>query len=175
MLAGLTQIPQRGRLMPRTSVAAFDVDAALREVSGDVFRFLVARLGTEADARDALQETLLAAWRSRAKLRDPSSFRAWVFGIAANKSRDALRNRSRQGRVSPLGAAEPREGDAAGLLDALDELPRRDREVLLLRYLVGLSERETAQALGVRLGTVKSRTARASQRLREILGEGEGG
>jgi RNA polymerase sigma-70 factor (ECF subfamily) len=57
------------------------------------------------------------------------------------------------------------------LLDALATLDEADREVLGLRFLAGLSERETAAALGVRPGTVKSRTSRALGRLRGLLGE----
>ena len=56
------------------------------------------------------------------------------------------------------------------LLAALDRLPEQDREVIACRFLLELSERETAAALGCRRGTVKSRLSRALDRLREVLG-----
>ena len=56
------------------------------------------------------------------------------------------------------------------LLGALERLPDQAREILACRYLLDLSEEETASALDVRLGTVKSRTARALDRLREAYG-----
>jgi RNA polymerase sigma-70 factor (ECF subfamily) len=62
--------------------------------------------------------------------------------------------------------------DRARLLAALDELPTDAREVLACRYLLELSEEETAAALDVARGTVKSRTARALDRLREAYGPG---
>ena len=61
------------------------------------------------------------------------------------------------------------EEDAADVLAALERLPAPAREVLLLRYLLRLSEVEVADALGVRVGTVKSRAARARRRLLEEL------
>jgi RNA polymerase sigma-70 factor (ECF subfamily) len=60
-----------------------------------------------------------------------------------------------------------RAAERARLLDALDRLPEPAREVLTCRFLLDLSEEETAAALDVRRGTVKSRTARALDRLKE--------
>ena len=69
---------------------------------------------------------------------------------------------------SPEGAALGRERREA-LLEAVSGLDERDRDVLTCRYFLELSEEETAQVLGVRRGTVKSRTARALARLREVV------
>ena len=67
------------------------------------------------------------------------------------------------GGATPGGSSEQREG----LLAAVNQLPEEQRTVLSLRYFVGLSEHEVAEALDVPQGTVKSRTARALERLRE--------
>jgi RNA polymerase sigma-70 factor (ECF subfamily) len=138
-------------------------------------RFLAVRLGDERDARDALQETLIAAWQGLPGLRRADRFWPWIAGIAANKAADAARRRPSSNGHRPELAAEV-VADAHGALavrQALDRLPDRWREVLLLRLVLGLSEEETAAALGVRLGTVKSRTARARGRLLELLDEGD--
>jgi RNA polymerase sigma factor (sigma-70 family) len=131
-------------------------------------RFLVMRLGDERDARDALQETLLAAWQGLPQLREKESPWPWLAGIAAHKASDSARRRFRSVPLSTV--EEPyREDDSAELLGALERLPAAAREVLLLRYLLRLSEAEVADVLGVRVGTVKSRAARARQRLLEEL------
>jgi RNA polymerase sigma factor (sigma-70 family) len=74
-------------------------------------------------------------------------------------------------RLALRAAAEPVSENAVdrqGLLDALHELPEDAQAVLVCRYLLGLSEQETAAALDIAAGTVKSRTARALERLREL-------
>jgi RNA polymerase sigma-70 factor (ECF subfamily) len=133
-----------------------------------LYRFLVVRLGDESEARDALQETLFAAWLGLPQLRDRDRSWAWLVGIAAHKAADTTRRRH---HGVPLDAAIPAaaEGAASDTRAALARLPRKAREVLLLRYLARLSEEETAAVLGIRLGTVKSRAARARKLLLEEL------
>jgi len=134
-----------------------------------LYRFLVVRLGDEREARDALQETLLAAWQGLPQLRERDRPWPWLAGIAANKAADSARRRV---PVVPLHDAEPgyEHGGPSDVAAALAQLPRSSREVLLLRYLLRLSEDETAAVLGVRVGTVKSRASRARRLLLEELG-----
>jgi RNA polymerase sigma-70 factor (ECF subfamily) len=92
--------------------------------------------------------------------------------IVANESRNRRRSAGRRTRLA-LRVAHERPAadepiDRGALLDALNELPADAQAVLACRYLLGLSEHETAVALGLRHGTVKSRTARALDRLREL-------
>jgi RNA polymerase sigma factor (sigma-70 family) len=133
-----------------------------------LYRFLAVRLGDESEARDALQETLLAAWLGLPQLRDRDRPWAWLVGIAANKAADSARRRPRGIQIESV---EPSytEGAASDTRAALARLPRKAREVLLLRYLARLTEEETAAVLGVRVGTVKSRAARARTLLLEEL------
>ena len=134
-----------------------------------LYRFLVVRLGDEREARDALQETLVAAWQGLPRLRDVEDPWPWLAGIAAHKAADVGRRRR---PVLPLTGEADRaveaDDDSADVRAAFNRLPARAREVLLLRYFLRLSEEETAAALDLRLGTVKSRTARAR---RLLLGE----
>ena len=134
-----------------------------------LYRFLVVRLGDEREARDALQETLLAAWQGLPQLRERDRPWGWLAGIAANKAADSARRRA---PVVPLPETELgyEHGGPSEIAAALAKLPRSAREVLLLRYLLRLSEEETAAALGVRIGTVKSRASRARRLLQEELG-----
>lgn len=131
-------------------------------------RFLVVRLRDDSDALDALQETLTAAWQALPSLKEPGKFWPWLVGVAAHKAADAARDR--------IGSSEQelhmRHRDDDNVLEireALSALAVHFREVLLLRYFLQLSEEEVAYTLGVRVGTVKSRSARARKALMELL------
>jgi RNA polymerase sigma factor (sigma-70 family) len=131
-----------------------------------LYRYLVVRLRDEPDALDALQETLTAAWQGLPGLRLTTRFWPWLCGIASNKAADAAR-----ARVLTTDVAIEVEATFSGVLEireAVAALPEQFRQVLLLRYLLGLSEEEVAQALGIRVGTVKSRSARARKALMEV-------
>lgn len=148
------------------SEAAFE-QLVLR-FSADLHGYLIVCLRDEGEARDALQETLAAAWQALPSLREPTKFRPWIVGIAARKAADATRRRMRSG-ASALELPAIGTESFIELREALDALPERHCEMLLLRYLVGLSEAEVGEALGLRLGTVKSRSARARNALLELL------
>jgi RNA polymerase sigma-70 factor (ECF subfamily) len=145
--------------------------AALVQPHLDV-SFRVAYIVTRdaADAEDAMQEALVKTWRALGRFRAGAPFRPWLLQIVANEARNRRRSAGRQLRLTlraPVPAAAERP---EGLRDALAALPEEAQTVLAYRYLLGLSEQETAQALGVAPGTVKSRTARALDRLRETYG-----
>ena len=136
-----------------------------------------------ADAEDAAQEGLVKAWRALARFRADEPLRPWLLKIVANEARNRRRSAGRRDQLalraaaaSPGEAAPSPEEAALGvhererLLAALEQLPEQARDVLACRYLLDLSEEETAAALGVRLGTVKSRSARALDKLREAYG-----
>ncbi len=138
-----------------------------------------------ADAEEAAQDGFVKAYRALSRFREGSPFRPWLLRIVANEARNRRRAEGRQARLWVLAAEEEVSGGAAPspettvlsserrseLLSALGVLRHDDRIVLGCRYLVGLSEQETATALGLRRGTVKSRTARALSRLRAVVGE----
>ncbi|MEV5008826.1 RNA polymerase sigma factor [Streptomyces sp. NPDC093064] len=151
-----------------------------------VFRHAVRVTGDWATAEDVVSLTFLEAWRLRAKLRDEGeSPRPWVMGIAVN----VLRNTSRAARrhaaaLTRLPAkdtvpdfvdelvgrmADAEELAAAGR--ALARLRRGEREVFTLCVWSGLNYAEAAQALGVPVGTVRSRLSRTRTRLRKLAAE----
>jgi RNA polymerase sigma factor (sigma-70 family) len=136
-----------------------------------------------ADAEDAAQDGLVKAWHALGRFRPGEPLRPWLLTIVANEARNRRRSAGRREHLA-LRAAHELSGEAAPspedatldreararLLAALEELPAPAREVLACRYLLGLSEDETASALDVRAGTVKSRASRALDRLREAYG-----
>jgi RNA polymerase sigma-70 factor (ECF subfamily) len=176
-----------------------DVDLIERARDGDVraygdlveryrdiaFRtaYLVTR--SAADAEDAAQEAFVKAYYALGRFRTQSPLRPWILRIVANEARNRVRSaRRREGlalRVaedrpsggaapSPEAAALDRERDEA-LLAAMAQLSEPDRQIITCRYLLDLSEAETADTLGIRRGTVKSRLSRALGRLRQVLPE----
>ena len=107
--------------------------------------------------------------------------RSWLLRVVANGAKNHMRGRHRRRRLEDRHfRLELRSGESAELaaerrlehervVDALGRLGRRDREVLGCRFLAGLSEVEAAEVLGVPVGTVKSRTSRALNRLKREL------
>jgi RNA polymerase sigma factor (sigma-70 family) len=134
------------------------------------------------EAEDAVQDAFVKAYHAMPGFRPGAPFRPWLLRIVANEARNRGRSsRRRDGLALRVAAADPLSAvpspeasaldraDAEALVAALERLPQRDRLVVAFRYLFEMSEAETAQALGVPRGTVKSRLARALVRLRSDL------
>ncbi len=137
----------------------------------DAFRLALAVLGDRSAAEDAAQEACIALYRSISALRCPDAFRVWFYRIIV---REAAAQKKRRAR--PEAAAhdrlEPR--DHAAVVDlwrALDRLPQKLRDVVVLRYYEDLSSREIASVLGVPDGTVRFRLMTAKRHLRDVLRE----
>jgi RNA polymerase sigma-70 factor (ECF subfamily) len=138
-----------------------------------------------AEADDAVQDAFVKAYRALGRFRSGSPFRPWLLAIVANEARNRRRSAGRRAQLAIRAGAMDASGGAAPspeaaaldherrteLLAALERLPEEHREVLTCRYLLDLSEAETGAALGLRPGTVKSRTSRGLERLRAELGE----
>ena len=154
-----------------------------REIS---FRtaYLIARNG--ADAEDATQDAFVKAYYALDRFRSAEPFRPWILRIVSNEARNRRRSAGRRERLALRVVERRGPGDAAPspdaaaiaeetrrtLVGALEMLPERDRDVIACRYLLELSEAETATTLGIRPGTVKSRLSRGLARLRLELPEG---
>ncbi|MGH2473641.1 MAG: RNA polymerase sigma factor [Candidatus Limnocylindrales bacterium] len=138
----------------------------------------------ETDAEDAVQEAFVKAFDALPRFRDGAPIRPWLLRIVANEARNRRRSAGRRRGLAlraadampPTSAAPGPEQivmaaeQRAELHAALSSLRDDDREVLGARFLLDLSEAETAETLGIPRGTVKSRTSRALGRLREALG-----
>jgi RNA polymerase sigma factor (sigma-70 family) len=147
------------------------------------FRTAYLLTGSAADAEEAAQTAFVKAWSSLPRFRRGAPFKPWLLRIVANEAHNRRRAAGRRAALELRAAEAPDdpapspEGVAIAserrtdLLAALERLDERDREVLTCRYLLELSEDETAAVLDVRRGTVKSRTARALARLRAEMEE----
>ena len=161
-----------------------DTDAfahLVREHEEIAFRTAYLIVRNAADAEDAAQDGFVKAWRALARFRPAAPFRPWLLAIVANEARNRRRGEGRRAALTLRAATEAPPGDAAPspegsavaaderarLLARLEALPEEQRLAVACRYLLDLSEEETAAALGVRRGTVKSRLSRALERLRE--------
>jgi RNA polymerase sigma factor (sigma-70 family) len=152
----------------------------VRTYQGIAFRTAYVIAGNAADAEEAAQDGFVKAYRALARFRRGAPFRPWLLQIVANEARNRRRSAGRRAQLALRAAAEVRPGDAvpspeAALLDderraelvaAVNGLRDEERDVVACRFFLGLSEEETAQTLDLKLGTVKSRTARALERLR---------
>lgn len=165
--------------------------AVMRAHYERVFRLVFAIVRHEHDARDICQEVWLTVWRELPRYRGDSKFTTWLHPIATRKALDHLRKRRRWfDRFRPFaagpddrdGAPEPAvENDARDdtgkaeraelLRRALDALPPKQRAVLALREVEGLSYEEIAQATSLPTGTVMSRLYHARRLLAQKLKE----
>lgn len=135
--------------------------------------------GDPARADDLVQDTVLKAWTNRTQFQSGSNLKAWLFTILRNCYYSELRHRkfevedpegvcAAQLSVAPIHDARLHLRD---LNRALQELPHDQREALVLVCATGLSYEEAADVCQVAVGTIKSRIARARDRLIELLGE----
>jgi RNA polymerase sigma-70 factor (ECF subfamily) len=161
------------------------IELLIRRYHDDLLRFLVRLTGERATAEDAFQDAFLQIHTSAEAFDTSRRFKPWLFTIAANKARDLLRRNSRRRALdlsAPVGGRSAGEdGSGTTFMDllrdggpspgeitdaaerdrlvqlAINDLPVSLREVLLLAYFQRLSYSEIADALGIPLGTVKSR------------------
>lgn len=145
---------------------------------GMVFGYLTRMLGDRGAAEDVHQQVFLEVWQ-RGRSYDPrrAGPATWIMTIARSRAIDHLRRRVPEPRdpAALALAEEPSEGAVDELFDewwlaaVLAELPADEQRVLRMRFADGLSQTEIAEALGVPLGTVKSRMARGLERLRATM------
>ncbi|MBX7058818.1 MAG: sigma-70 family RNA polymerase sigma factor [Leptospirales bacterium] len=172
-------------------VQAGDGDAYLSLVGAyrlRLFRKACSIVHDAEDAEDCLQEALLTAYRALPRFRGESGIYTWLYRIVVNKCRDHLR--SRRSRVQE--SLEPLQpllsddrvaieknvelsDDAAYLINKINGLERKYRQILLYRYYENLSYEEIAELMQVNIGTVKSRLFKARELLkRSIVRNGRG-
>jgi RNA polymerase sigma-70 factor (sigma-E family) len=181
MLTAVTADKPVGPVVEVPSAPAADVDVhALYTAHWRYLVRLAALLVDDvASAEDVVQDAFVALHRRSGSLRDPEAALAYLRASVVNLARSVLRRR--QVARKHLKVAEPEATAAAdhdvlvrdehrAALAAVRALPRHQREVLVLRYWSGLSEREIAQTLGISAGSVKSAASRGMATLHRVLG-----
>ncbi|MFJ2778838.1 MULTISPECIES: RNA polymerase sigma factor [unclassified Kitasatospora] len=173
----------RGRLRSGDQWAFREV---FDEAAGDLYRYAVRVSGDWAVAEDVVQLTFLEAWRLRGTLREEGGpVRPWLFGITANvlrnTARAARRHREALARMPAREVVPDFADELVGRLDdgaqlaaakrALRRLRKAERDVFTLCVWAGLDYVSAAEALGVPVGTVRSRLSRARVRLRALADE----
>lgn len=156
-------------------------EALMQPYEGRVYALCVRMLGNVHDGEDCAQEAMLRIWQKIGSYRGEASFSTWVYRVTASVCTDAIRRRSRRSQPSlealgeegfdpPDDAPTPEERAQASDLRAqmqraIDAVPEGMRSVFLLRDVHGLSVAEAAKALRLSEGTVKSRLARAREKI----------
>jgi RNA polymerase sigma-70 factor (ECF subfamily) len=142
-------------------------------------RTCMALLGSQSEAEDVLQETLMAALDGLERFRGEGSLRAWLLSIARRRCAKRLETRARerdlqQGLPAPAAdVSAERASMAARARKLLAEIRPTEREALVLRFAGELSYRDVAAACGIDEAAARKRVSRGLQRLRSLLGEDE--
>jgi RNA polymerase sigma-70 factor (sigma-E family) len=175
--------PGRAQLGPAPGGPAVDLTAIFRQHYPELVRLAVMLVGDRPTAEDVVQDVFATLHARRDRPGPRGDQLAYVRACVLNGCRSALRRRAGLSRIGgsaapvpdlPHESAEHEAIQAEGrrqVLAALATLPRRRREVLVLRYYLGLREAEIAAVLGITPGTVKSTTARGLGALARALGE----
>jgi RNA polymerase sigma factor (sigma-70 family) len=177
--AELIERARRGEVMAYEELVRRYQDVALRTAH---------LISPDGDAEDAAQEAFVKAHAALGRFRSGAPFRPWLLRIVANEARNRRRSAGRRAGLAVRAVEDRRSDDAAPspesavlaterrrqLIAAVNALRDDDREVIGARYFLELSEAETAEALNIPRGTVKSRLSRALERLRVQLGDAEG-
>jgi RNA polymerase sigma-70 factor (sigma-E family) len=147
-----------------------DFEAAFDEMLGRAYRHALRLVGNRTLAEDLAAEALARTFARWGRVGSLEYRDAWIMRVVTNLAIDAYaKHNIPPADTGPLGLE-----DAAvlrvTLAQALRALPARQRDAVVLRYLVDLSEADTADALGVARGTVKSHLNRAVRQLRRVLG-----
>lgn len=154
---------------------ALAVKAAYEEFGGAVFALALSVLRDRHLAADATQQTFFKAWRSASEFDPERPFAPWLYTIARRTAIDIYRKRSRVVPSEHVDSVAPEEPGLEAAWEtfqvraALDRLSDEERSVMQMSHLEGLTHQEIADRLDIPLGTVKSRSHRAHQRLAELL------
>lgn len=184
MVRSVPSVLSNGVVVTTTDAASVDVERLYRANWHSLVRLAALLVDEVTAAEDVVQEAFIGLHRRSSALRTPDAALGYLRTSIVNGSRSALRHRQVARRHLSVVARDEvgRTVDAADhnlliaaehaeLMAALRQLPRRQREVLTLRYWGQLSERDVAETLGVSVGTVKSTASRALDKLESLMGE----
>ncbi len=141
--------------------------ALIKQLEHSMYRMAKSMLHRDEDVADALQESILKAYKSLPSLREPKYFKTWLFRIVINECNNILKQRSGANVVAevPAAAVHTDAYDSVDLREAVERLEEPQRLVVLLHYYEDLPLRQVAEALNITESAAKMRLYRA----REIL------
>jgi RNA polymerase sigma-70 factor (sigma-E family) len=163
--------------------ATLGVTELYRAQAPGLLKLAVIMLGDRAAAQDVVQDAFFGLYRKWDQLAEPGNAMAYLRASVLNGCRAAIRQRRRHERRDRAAAAQATlSAESAeamvligeehrAVLRAVQRLPDRQRAALVLRFYLGVSEEETARAMGISRGTVKSATSRALASLGRMLSE----
>ena len=143
--------------------------AAFDQYSPEIFKYLYVRLNfAKEDAEDLLQDVFIKVWRHRDKYnKRKSSIRTWIYRIARNTLIDHLRRKKPETNQKLIDQASGNDDyQQIELILALKTLPEADYEVVVLKYIMGLTSKEISQATGINHSTVRVRIKRAIEKIK---------
>lgn len=148
-----------------------------KERKQELFRFLYVILGETQAAEDALQETFLKAYLHQNKYIEMQQEKAWLYQIARNTAYDILRKKRREFPIEKEVLSDVMEQYAEQnnidtnfmYMEMIAELNEKEREIVSLKIIAGLTHREIAKVLHMTTGSVKKRYERALSKLRTII------
>lgn len=165
---------------PRPQAASFDVTQAYHDFGRQLYLFALNALNDYGAAEEATQETFTRAWKARDRF-DPgqASVRTWLFVIARNTIRDAIRRRARfpepvdEDRVAHLSTPAPDVAERLSLTEGLASLSPEHRQAVVAIHVIGLNYAELAESIDVPVSTLRSRTFHGLRALRRHVTSAE--
>lgn len=136
----------------------------------DMYRFALYTLKNPHDAEDVTGETVMDAYASVDKLRDPEAFRAWIFAILSNKCKRKLKEYTdKTVELPPQLASEENMEEGAQIRQAFSQLAEEDRMLISMKVFGGYKSHEIGKMMDMNDNTVRSRISRGLGKMRELL------
>ncbi|MBD3181133.1 sigma-70 family RNA polymerase sigma factor [Candidatus Poribacteria bacterium] len=169
------------RLCQEGDMSAFE--SIFRKHQNRVYNVTYRMMGNQDDAMDMTQDIFVKAYQKIGKFNFKSSFSTWIYRIAVNHCIDELRKRKRNGQSVPLEEAITKADETTpekqavlndrqqNVWKAINSLKDKDRSIIILRDIEGLSYKEISKVMKCSMGRVKSRIHEARQKLKKILEE----
>lgn len=151
-----------------------DIGEAYQKYADVLYRVALAHTSNDADAQDVVQDVFIKYMTKAPLFSSDEHERAWLLRVTINRCHDVIR-RLKVRDTLPLDeavhiAAEDKT-DISEVLDCLSHIPEKNRDVVILHYLEGFSQQETAKILGISLSAVKMRISRAKEALQKVRQE----
>ena len=146
--------------------------------SEDMYRFALYMLNNKEDAEDAVQETVIIAFKQLSNLRDDNLFKSWLFKILSNQCKSQLKKNNKNPEILPEDdyifliedESAPFSFNSIELIEALKSLTPPDAQIILLSIIGGFKSEELSKIYNLSPSTIRSKQKRALEKLRKVLG-----